>query len=124
VKESVIRPELDRLAKDRGWFLLERADGVPGSVYDDGYLVAAVGWSEWDGWALNALAAYLSESPGTAVAVFNADDMDAQGMASRIPGLPSLPQAVPVVVHYVGGHLVRVEEGMSAVEWMRGLAEG
>lgn len=64
--------------------LLSSTDNVPAVVYDDGYVVAAVGWSAWDGVAVKALATHLAHLPGPSVAVFNIDDSLPSITASRL----------------------------------------
>ena len=119
--KSVVRSEIDRLAKERGWFLLGSLDQVPATVFHDGFVVAAVGWSGWDGLAVDALALHLADVPSPSVAVFNIDDSAPEITASRLPGVDVRPFAVPVIARYVHGTLIRVEQGWSAVVWMQEL---
>jgi hypothetical protein len=121
--DRVVRPEIDRLATECGWYLLSSTDNVPAVVYDDGYVVAAVGWSAWDGVAVKALATHLAHLPGPSVAVFNIDDSLPSITASRLPGVDLQPWTVPVIVRYVDGSLVRTEQGKNAVDWMQELAQ-
>ncbi len=121
--DTVVRPGIDRLATECGWYLLGSTDDVPEVVYDDGYVVGAVGWSAWDGVAVKALATHLAQLPGPSVAVFNIDDSLPAITASRLPGVDPQPWTVPVIVRYLNGTSERTEQGKSAVDWMQGLAQ-
>ncbi len=92
------------------------------TLYDDGFVVAAVSWSGWDGAALKSLAAYLEVHSGPSVALFNADDTTAEPTAARLLGFDVQPYALPAIAQCVKGRLVRVEQGMRAVNWMQALA--
>jgi hypothetical protein len=121
--DTVVRPEIDRLATESGWYLLDSTDPIPAVVYDDGFVIAAVGWSAWDGVAVKALPTHLAHVPGPSVAVFNIDDSLPEITASLLPGADLQPWTVPVIVRYVSGSLVRIEQSKNAVDWMRELAQ-